>query len=115
LSAEEKKRTIISGDNYGQAGAIELYGKKYGIPYAVSGHNNYYLWSKGKLKGDILIMLSGMGSLRDLKSSFDLVGVSKEEFYSPYVTSHENHLHVFICRGPRMSFQDMLERGRIYY
>jgi hypothetical protein len=115
LSTEEKKRTIISGDNYGQAGAIELYGKKYGISYAVSGHNNYYLWSKGRVKGDILIMLSGMGSLRDLKSSFDLVGVSKEEFYSPYVTSHENHLHVFICRGPRMSWEEMLERGRNYY
>jgi hypothetical protein len=115
LTDSEKKRTIIAGDNYGQAGAIELFGKKYGIPYAVSGHNNYYLWSKGHVQGNILIQLSGKGSLKDLTASFDSVDVSKNEFYSPYVTSHENHLRVFTCRGPKMPTEKMLDRGKLYY
>ena len=26
------------------AGAIDLFGQKYGLPKAISGHQNYFLW-----------------------------------------------------------------------
>jgi hypothetical protein len=57
LSEEEKKQTIIAAGNYGQAGAIELFGKPYNLPPAACSHNNYYLWSKDRVNGSILLQL----------------------------------------------------------
>ncbi|MDE3056699.1 MAG: glycosyltransferase family 39 protein [Bacteroidota bacterium] len=50
LPDSEKPKTIIAAENYGQAGALELYGKKYHFPFVASGHNTYYLWSRKKLE-----------------------------------------------------------------
>ena len=44
LPADIRPRTAIFGQNYGQAGAIDLFGPKYGLPPAISGHQNYFLW-----------------------------------------------------------------------
>jgi hypothetical protein len=46
---EEKPRTIIFTGNYGEAGALDLYGKQYNLPRIVSGSNS--LWYRGY--GDI--------------------------------------------------------------
>lgn len=115
LSDEEKKNTIIVGENYGQAGALELYGKQYNFPRVVSGHNNYYLWNKGKLSGDIAISLTKKDELSENKKRFESVDTINAVFTNPYVTSHENNLTAFICRGPKIPFNEMLEKGRFYY
>lgn len=113
LSPDEKRRSIIAGDNYGQAGALELLGREYNFPIVVSGHNNYYLWSKGKIKGDILLQFDDDG--RGLKKAFNSVVEYPGMFFSPFVTSHENNIKVFICRGPKYPPEEMLDAGRFYY
>lgn len=113
LTSEEKSRAIVAGDNYGQAGALELFGAEYGFPIVASGHNNYYLWSKEKLKGNILLQFDD--NAEGLKKAFDSVIEYPGMFYSPFVTSHENNLKVFICKGPKYSPEEMLEAGRFYY
>ena len=115
LSDKDKKESIIAAGNYGQAGAIELYGKKYNLPTVVCGHNTYYLWSKDKLHGSIVIELANAGEINGLKNSFDDVTEYPGEYTSPYVTSHENHLKVFICRKPKLPLAELLDRGRFYY
>lgn len=112
LSAEEKARTIVAGENYGQAGALELYDKNFGFPLVASGHNNYYLWSKGRLHGNILLQLGSEDTYNGLKQEFDSVYVFPAEFSSPYVSSHENNLRAYICRGPKISTAQMLENGK---
>ncbi|MBK7500380.1 MAG: hypothetical protein IPI19_15170 [Ignavibacteriales bacterium] len=57
LSEEDKKQTIIAAGNYGQAGAIELFGKSFNIPPVACSHNTYYLWSKERVNGNILLQL----------------------------------------------------------
>jgi hypothetical protein len=115
LTDEEKRETIIFAGNYGQAGAIEVYGKKYGLPPVVCGHNTYYLWSKERLRGSIVLQLLPVQYYADLKEGFESVEPFDGEFTSPYVSSHENHLKVFVCRGPRSSLAEMLERRKFYY
>lgn len=44
LPASERDRACIFGQNYGQAGAIDYFGRDFGLPRAVSGHNSYWLW-----------------------------------------------------------------------
>lgn len=44
LNDQEKKATIIFGGNYGQAGAINFYGEKYGLPESYSENASFLLW-----------------------------------------------------------------------
>ena len=45
LSPEERAHLGIIGTNYGEAGAINLYGPEYGLPRAISGINSF--WYRG--------------------------------------------------------------------
>lgn len=57
LPAEERKKTAIYTANYGQAGAIDVYGPKYGLPRAISGHQNYFLWGPRGATGESVILI----------------------------------------------------------
>jgi len=119
LTPEEKREAIIAAGNYGQAGAIELFGKEYNLPDVYSGHNNYYLWSQEKIQqltaSTVLLQLGQNEDYSGLKERFEIVDQFDGEFTSQYVSSHENQLKVFICRKPKISFIKMLERGKFYY
>jgi hypothetical protein len=57
LPPAEQARTVIYANNYGEAGAIDFYGPKYGLPHAISGHQNYYLWGPGTATGASVILV----------------------------------------------------------
>ena len=59
LPADIRPRTAIFGQNYGQAGAIDLFGPKYGLPPAISGHQNYFLWGPRGYTGESMIVMAG--------------------------------------------------------
>jgi 4-amino-4-deoxy-L-arabinose transferase-like glycosyltransferase len=44
LPASEQARLVIYAGDYGAAGAVDLYGARYGLPHAISGHNSYWWW-----------------------------------------------------------------------
>ncbi len=115
LSEEDKKHTIIAAGNYGQAGAIELYGKPYNLPPVACSHNSYYLWSKNRVNGNILLQLDNLGDYNGLKELFNTVEIFPGEFKNNYVSQHENNLVVFICRGPKIPPIEMLERSKNFY
>jgi hypothetical protein len=115
LSDKEKKRTIIAVGNYGQAGAIELFGEPYNLPPVACSHNNYYLWSKERVNGNILLQLDNEGDYVGLTNLFDSVKVYPGIFKNNYVSDHENNLVVFICRGPKIPPIQMLERSKNYH
>jgi hypothetical protein len=54
LSPEERARAVILTGNYGEAGAIDFFGKGFGLPSARSGHNGYGMWGPGD-EGEIAI------------------------------------------------------------
>ena len=115
LPDSDKKQTIITASNYGQAGALELYGKDYNLPPVVCAHNNYYLWSKSRLKGKILLQLGREDDYHGLTESFGQVEVYPGEYKHKFVSPHENNLRVFICRGPNIPYAQMLGRKKFYY
>jgi hypothetical protein len=57
LDAAEKARTGIFANDYGEAGAIDFFGPRYGLPSAVSGHQNYWYWGPHGYTGESLIVL----------------------------------------------------------
>jgi 4-amino-4-deoxy-L-arabinose transferase-like glycosyltransferase len=95
LPPDVRARTAIFGQNYGQAGAIDLFGPRYGLPPAISGHQSYFLWGPRGYTGQSMIVLGG--SRKDLERLF--ASVRKVAHVSnPYSMPYE-HFDVYYCQG----------------
>ncbi|MHB1922508.1 MAG: hypothetical protein ACYCOO_09760, partial [Chitinophagaceae bacterium] len=58
LDRLSRKKTIILCDNYGEAGAVEFYGGKYGLPDPLGFEASFILWLPDSQKIDNLILVS---------------------------------------------------------
>jgi len=95
LPPEIRARTAIFTQNYGQAGAIDLFGPKHGLPPAISGHQTYFLWGPRNYTGESVIVMAGrQRNLERLYASVQKVAT----VYHPYSMPYE-HFDVFYCRG----------------
>ena len=57
LPAAEQKQTCIFTQNYGEASAFNFFAKRYGLPPAISGHNNYFIWGPGSCSGAVVLTI----------------------------------------------------------
>jgi hypothetical protein len=109
LSPEEKSRTIIFCDNYGEAGAIDFLGKKYGLPKAVSGHNNYWFWGPGNWGADIVITV---GERREeVERTFAEVEQAAT-VVSEYARPFETNMPIYIGRKPKAPLNEIWPRTK---
>jgi Dolichyl-phosphate-mannose-protein mannosyltransferase len=111
LSSDDQSRVAILAKNYGQAGAIDYFGPSLGLPHAISGHNNYYLWGPQQFTGEV-VMAVGM-PLEDLKPLFDQIELAAT-INNEYAIPEENNLPVYICRKPKMTLQQAWPRLKFY-
>ncbi|GAC1452595.1 MAG: hypothetical protein NVSMB7_15340 [Chitinophagaceae bacterium] len=58
LDSNEKKRTVLFCDNYGQAGAVNYYRNKYKIPEALSDNASFLYWMPDNLDFDNIVLLT---------------------------------------------------------
>jgi len=111
LSPDDQSRVAILTRNYGQAGAIDYFGTSLGLPHAISGQNNYYLWGPQQYTGEVVIAV-GM-RLEDLKPIFDQIELAAT-INNEYAIPEENNLPVYICRKPKMTLQQAWPRLKFY-
>jgi len=96
LPAEDKRDCPFFGQNYGQAGAIDFFGPRYGMPAALSGHQSYFLWGpRGHSGRCVLVADDRREVLERLWSDVQYVGTTD----SPYAL--EGHIPLFLCRRPK--------------
>jgi len=103
LPPDVRARTAIFGQNYGQAGAIDLFGPKYGLPRAISGHQTYFLWGPRDYTGESVIVMQGRQA--DLESNFATVE-KVAHFEHPYSMPYEQ-FDIFYCRGLKWPLKDV--------
>jgi hypothetical protein len=102
LSPEERgsdlsKACGIFAQDYGQAGAIDFFDRKLGLPPALSGDRTYWLWGPRGYSGNCLIVLGDpRGRLEQLFGEVEFVGLSAD---NPWAL--EKKIGVFICRKPK--------------
>jgi 4-amino-4-deoxy-L-arabinose transferase-like glycosyltransferase len=114
LPAEDKPQAGILTGNYGEAGAINLYGPAYGLPKAISGINTYWLRGYGNPPPQTLIML---GFTRDdvgrIFQTCDLVGRVTNRYG---VKNEETTYHpdIFVCRGLRQPWDEFWKHFRYF-
>jgi hypothetical protein len=106
LTPEERlgKNCGIFAQDYGQAGAIDFLGRKYGLPPALSGHQTWFLWGPRGYSGNCMIVLGDRRQrLEELWEHVDYVGDSAD---NPYAL--EKEIAVYICRRPKFGTLDQL-------
>ena len=111
LSPEEQRRAAIVASNYGQAAAIDVYGRADGLPLALSGHNQYFLWGPRGHDGSLIINIgSNPGRWKPICGAIEMVGMTN----TPYAMPYENNRALFICRDLRMPLEELWPRLKRY-
>jgi hypothetical protein len=96
LDPAERPDCGIMAQDYGQAGAIDFFGPRYGLPPSLSGHQSWFLWGPRGYSGNCLIVLDDRKErLAGLFERVDYVGSSD----NPYAL--ERNIPVYICRGSK--------------
>jgi 4-amino-4-deoxy-L-arabinose transferase-like glycosyltransferase len=111
LPAEDRARVVIVGDNYGEAGAIDYYGRRYGLPRAVSQHNSYWFWGPGRDRIDVAILigqdLEDMdGAWREVKPAARVV--------APLAMPYETRRPILVARDLLRPLDEAWRRGKMF-
>lgn len=110
LPADERAKTSIRTGNYGEAGAINEFGGKYGLPKAITAHQNHYFWGPPKppigIAGTNLIVLQD--DPESLERFCDSVSVLSVH-HDPWGMEEENG-PIYYCKGLKVSLQELWPR-----
>ena len=110
LPADERAKTAILGGNYGEAGAIDFFGPRYGLPKSISAHQNYYYWGPHDYTGESIILLQW--TRKDAQKMCTTVDVGPHiEF--PYTMGWE-HYDVLICHNTKRPLSQVWPRLKVW-
>jgi hypothetical protein len=106
LPEAEKPRAAILAGNYGEAGAINLYGRVHHLPEVISGINTYWWRGYGAAPPEVVVLV---GFSRESAGRFaegvELAG----HVTNPYGVRNEetkDHPDIFVCRGFKKSWPE---------
>jgi hypothetical protein len=106
LPPDERARTGIFANNYGEAGAINQFGPAHGLPPAVSAHQTHFFWGPGDTAFDnYLVLQSDRDDLEEVCASVEEAG----RHFHPWGMAEENQ-PIFLCRGLRTPLREMWPR-----
>jgi hypothetical protein len=97
LPPAERAKAAIFCQDYGEAGAIDFYGPKLGLPKAISGHLTYWYWGPRGHTGEVVIVL------RDRRKALERLFDSVDEaavVSHPYSMRSQNFT-IYVCRKPK--------------
>ena len=104
LTAEERARACVFGQNYGQAGAVERFAAEFNLPRAISAHNSWFLWGPADCADApaLLVMDDERERLSELFEEVELGATFDCRDCMPY----EDNLQIWIARRPRLPLSD---------
>ena len=98
MPESDRARAVIFTTNYGRAAAIELLGRRFGLPQPISGHNSYHLW--GLPPGLHDVMLAVGGRAEDHARSFAEVVMVGRTPRIPFGIPDESDIPIYVLRRP---------------
>jgi hypothetical protein len=99
LPPADRERAVLWGRDYGVAGAVDYLGRRYALPKAISGMQNYYLWGPGDHGGDVMIAIGFEPA--DLAPWFAHIEPAGE-VHCEYCMPDRRVQRISVCRGLRM-------------
>lgn len=106
LTSAEREHAVIYASNYGEAGALELYGPRYGLPQVVSATNTFWFRGAGDPAAQAIIV---NGSERkDWEPFCDSLELAGHTSNDAHVANEEtqDHPDIFVCHGVRKPLVD---------
>ena len=102
LPAADKTRAVVIAENYGEAGAIDYYGPRLGLPQVVSAAGTYWFFGPGSKPSEVAVTL-GVGE-KSLRTFFRDVTFVKT-VGNPWSVGEERNVPIFVARNPVQSLQ----------
>jgi hypothetical protein len=97
LPPDQRGRAAVWTQNYGEAGAVDLLGRAYGLPQAISGHNNYYLWGTRGYDGSVVLAVG----LPPALERAEFRGIRHlGAFSDPLLMPYQNNVAIDLCTQP---------------
>jgi 4-amino-4-deoxy-L-arabinose transferase-like glycosyltransferase len=112
IPPEQRPLTFILTRNYSQAAAIDLFGGRFGLPPAHSGHNTYWLWLPKAPHLDVVLAV-GFSDV-DLHRWFDEVTVARHLPDSRQVDVEERGATIAVCRRARLTPSQLWSEVRLF-
>lgn len=114
IPENEKPRTVILAGNYGEAGALDLYGKKYGLPRIISGGNSLWYRGYGDPEPETVIVVGFKPEHAEkIFESCEYRGTVKNS-YNIKNEESTHHTGLYVCRKPRRPWSEMWPEMRWY-
>jgi hypothetical protein len=104
LPAEHRADVVILAGNYGEAGALELYGPRYRLPPPVSPAGSFWFFGPGTRPGKVMLVL-GVDP-HDLAGRFQSVRLVGR-VGDPWAVAEERNVPIVLAVGPRRTLQEV--------
>lgn len=102
LPPQQRAATAIFANDYGEAGAIDLFGPGYHIPHAISPHQNYFYWGPGDYTGQSLLLLGHNPRLESECTEEEQAGVVHNDYSMPY-----ENFPIILCKNLRQPLKEI--------
>ncbi len=100
LPPEDRAQTGIWAGNYGEAGAVNLWGPQYGLPTAYSRHQNHWYWGPPpQVYKNLIVIQWSLDDVRDNCTTFQAF-----PHYQRFGMGEEN-TPIYLCRGVKFDIQ----------
>lgn len=112
LPPSDRARATILAGNYGEVGALNLYGERFGLPQAISGVNSS--WERGYADPPpgVLIVVGYSREFLEQEFAFCVVaGHVHNRFNIPNEETVEDP-QIFVCRGLKESWPEFWRKAR---
>jgi len=105
LPADEQRRAVVFTGNYGEAGAVDRYGKALGLPTPHSAHNGYWRWGPPPETGGPVIAVGYDRAYLDRYWASVTAAGRNDNGYG--VENEEQGVTIWICRAQRRPWRDI--------
>jgi dolichyl-phosphate-mannose-protein mannosyltransferase len=103
LPADIRSKTAIVAQSFGEAGAVDFFGPKYGLPEAISGHQTYWFWGPRNYTGESLLFAGDSAQrVQQLCKNVEVVG----HVYHPY-SREDEHFDIYWCHPLKWDLQEV--------
>jgi 4-amino-4-deoxy-L-arabinose transferase-like glycosyltransferase len=112
LSPQERSSVAILANNYGEAGALSLYGPKYNLPTPISSTNSFHDRGYGLYEPETVIVVGG--ELNDQLLNFESCSVAAN-VHLPYGVRNEesvDHPEILVCHHLRRPWPVVWSRSQ---
>lgn len=102
LSPKERNNCVLWAENYGEAGALKILGKKYNLPNPISRHGSFWTWGYDNKNAAVWISLGNeKPSVEHVFEEVELVKIITHK----YAIGEENGIPLYICRKPKIDIE----------